>query len=439
MPAAEMHFELVEPEPARVVREPMPEPAPPRPSRRVAPERRVVSVRVEPRVSVKEPARPRVAEPTVGRTTLWRVAGLLVVLTLIFAVALRLPAYEGLAGGAFESGALADARNRAVATVRAAQTAIIDRWHVMANRGATASETASTPALAGVPASAAEPMANGRAPEPTADIIELQRKAAAGDSTAIAHLNELGDFYAALASSAQARGDHAEATRHLAMVALMRSTSKPVENAVAPPTEPASRPSQGRVSPVDALAQEAGQLQSQGAVFAPAQRNAVSVLVEALTRDPTHQGARRQLNLAIGSLNGRIGTFIANHQFRAAGSLLAQLADDGVPVLSNGNVRDKPAFLDAQPWRSLAVSSLLVEADALIQQGLIATVGNDNAISRLESATRIDPTNPLIEDMRAKCAGMLFLDAQRAAEQGVSAEARRLTNLANYVRDGFGA
>ena len=131
-----------------------------------------------------------------------------------------------------------------------------------------------TPALAGVPASASDPMANGRAPEPTADIIELQRKAAAGDSTAIAHLNELGDFYAALASSAQARGDHAAATRHLAMAALMRSTSKPVENAVAPSNRTCLAPEPGHVSPVDALAQEAGQLQSQGAVFAP--RNAMS-------------------------------------------------------------------------------------------------------------------------------------------------------------------
>jgi hypothetical protein len=61
-------------------------------------------------------------------------------------------------------------------------------------------------------------------------------------------------------------------------------------------------------------------------VFAPAQRNAIGVLVEALTLDPSHQEARRHLNLAIGSLNGRIGTLIANYQFKAAGSLLAQLA-----------------------------------------------------------------------------------------------------------------
>ena len=223
------------------------------------------------------------------------------------------------------------------------------------------------------------------------------------------------------------------------MAALKRPTPRPAESTAAAPAETTPRDqSQGRVSPADALAQEARRLQSQGSVFAPAQRNAIGVLVEALTLDPSHQEARRHLNLAIGSLNGRIGTLIANYQFKAAGSLLAQLADDGVPVLSNGNVRDRPSFLDAQPWRSLAVSSLLIEADALMQKGLIATAGNDNAISRLESATRIDPTNPLIEDMRAKCAGMLFLDAQRAAEQGVSAEARRLTNLANYVRDGFG-
>ncbi len=445
MPVAEIHFELVEPETPRVVPEPIPQPAPPpQVSRRpVVPERRVLSVGVEPRVSTGRPARPRADEPTTRRTSLWRVAGLLVALTLAWAVAMRPSAYDGLAGRAFEGWTFADARDRALATARAVQTAIVDRWRVaIASSTATASESASaaaTPALAGVPASASDPMANGKAPQPTADIIELQRNAAAGDATAIAHLNELGDFYAALASSAQARGDHAAATRHLGMAALMRSQPSQAEGTAAATTESAPRPSQDKVSPADALAQEARRLQSQGAVFAPAQRNVVSVLVEALRLDPTHQGARRHLDLVIGSLNGRIATLIANHQFNAAGSLLAQLADDGVPVLSNGNVRDRPPFLDAQAWRALAVSSLLVEADALIQQGLIATVGNDNAISRLESATRIDPTNPLIEDMRAKSAGMLFLDAQRAAEYGRREEARRLTNLANYVRDGFGA
>ncbi|HTL00112.1 MAG TPA: hypothetical protein VL379_18890, partial [Pseudomonadales bacterium] len=379
------------------------------------------------------------------RTVLWREAGLLLVLTLAWAVARRPPAYDGLVGRAFEGWPLADARDRAVATVRAVETAIIDRWHAtVANRTASTSESASvaaTPALAGVPASASDPMANGKAPPPTADIIELQRDAAAGDATAIAHLNELADFYAALASSAEARGDHAAATRHLAMAALMRSPPGRAEAAgtVAAPTEPAPRQSQDKVSPADDAVAQARRLQSQGAVFAPPQRNVVSVLVEALRLDPAHQEARRHLNLVIDSLNGRIGTLIANHQFRAAGSLLAQLADDGIPVLSNGNVRDRPPFLDARAWQSLAVSSLLVEADALIQQGLIATVGNDNAISRLESATRIDPGNPLIDDMRAKSAGMLFLDAQRAAEYGRREEARRLTNLANYVRDGFGA
>ncbi|HTK97388.1 MAG TPA: FHA domain-containing protein, partial [Pseudomonadales bacterium] len=148
LPAADIHFELVEPETPRAVPEPIPIPqqaVPPRVlPRAVAPERRVASARVEPRVSMGQAARARAAEPKARRTVLWRVAGLLLVLTLAWAVAMRPPAYDGLVGRAFEGWPLADARDRAVATVRAVETAIIDRWHAtVANRTASTSESAS--------------------------------------------------------------------------------------------------------------------------------------------------------------------------------------------------------------------------------------------------------------------------------------------------------
>ncbi len=51
---------------------------------------------------------------------------------------------------------------------------------------------------------------------------------------------------------------------------------------------------------------------------------------------------------------------------------------------------------------------------------------------------RLDPTNPLLDDMRAKSSGMLSLAADRASDAGLNDEARRLSNLADYVRDDFG-
>ncbi|HEY6598210.1 MAG TPA: hypothetical protein VIZ30_02815, partial [Pseudomonadales bacterium] len=131
-------------------------------------------------------------------------------------------------------------------------------------------------------------------------------------------------------------------------------------------------------------------------------------------------------------------TLIDEQRFRAAAALLAQLSRDGIRVLSNGNIRDRPAYLDARVWQSLAVSSLLVDADELIQQGLLATPDQENAIARLEVATRLDPTNHLIDDLRSKSSGMLSLAADRATDAGLSEEARRLSNLAAYVREDFG-
>lgn len=471
LPVAPLRFELVEPElvePERVEPEvvrvvpraspPVPRATPPvsraTPPRVppaaetpvVAADRRVVSPRVEARVSRKSSVRPRSKKRSTGRTVLWRVT-LLALMTLAWALAIRPPAYDAVLDQVFAGWTVAEVFDRAGAEVRSLQTAIADRFVEV--RAKLASKTAA-PASDSLVHAERTPVSasatNIGAAQATPDIAELQRSAASGDAAAIARLKELADFYSELASSAMERGDKAVAQRHLAMVVLMRSTLTDAEGKAAIQTQvvPSQKvpsksvPAQGVPSRADALVQEARELQSRGAVFAPPQRNVVRVLVEALTLDPGHQEARRHLNLVMGSLSGRITTLIANHQFRDAGSLLAQLADDGIPVLSNGNVRDRPAFLEPEHWQSLAILSLLVEADALIQRGLIATAGEENAISLLESATRLDRSNPLIQDMRAKSSGLLTLAARDAAERGMSEEAARLANLATYVRDGFG-
>lgn len=436
--AAPLRFELVEPEVVRTVPQPTPPRAPPVADSPVAAaERRVVSPRVEARVSPKSSSRPRSKKRSSRRTVLWWVT-LLVVMTLGWALAIRPPAYDAALDRVFAGWTIADVVDRAGAEIRSLQTEITERF--VEYRAKLASQAA-TPAVDTLAPDERTPVSASAvsidAAQPTPDIAELQRNAASGDAAAIARLRELADFYSALASSAMERGDRAVAQRHLAMVVLMRSTLTDTEGKAAVQTQVAPSVRTGP-SQVDALTQEARQLQSRGAVFSPPQGNVVRVLVEALTLDPGHQDARRHLNLVIGSLSGRITSLIANHQFRDAGSLLGQLADDGIPVLSNGNVRDRPSFLDAQQWQSLAIASLLVEADALIQRGLIATVGEENAISLLESATRLDRSNPLIEDMRAKSSGLLMLASREAAEQGRGEEAARLANLATYVRDGFG-
>ncbi len=270
----------------------------------------------------------------------------------------------------------------------------------------------------------------------TPDLLELQREAAAGDAAAIKRVEKLSAVYAELASSATARGDSATAQRHMAMAELLTPSHATAETAV---TVPSTVSVEHPAAPVEALVLEARQLQSRGAASGRDGRSVVSVLLEALRLEPGHAEARRDLNLAIDSLNGRLRTLIADHRFRAAGALLAQLSRDGIRVLSSGNIRDRPSFLDERVWRSLAVSSLLVDADELIQHGLLATPDQENAIARLELATRLDPTNPLLDDMRAKSSGMLSLAADRASDAGLSEEARRLSNLAAYVRDNFGA
>ncbi len=428
--------------------------------RRAAPvraERRATPAPLERRASIQVPARAGTASRRGKRTPRWRVPLLIAVLTLVWAVAMRPTEITDRVSGVLDGRSVAASFDRVVEAGRSMQSSAVD-WL----RSKTANRSSEAPDIASTRAAAATLAPSGTADGEslvTEDILELQRNAALGDAVAIARLKELGDFYAELAASAMSRGDTAAAQRQMAMVVLLRSAptngeassaevapapvlqqrpASPVERLAAPVERPVS-PVEQSVSRVDALVVEAQQLEARGAIVSPERRNAVSVLLEAMRLEPANEGAFRQLNAALGSLNARVDTLIANHQFAAAGTLLEQLARGGIPVLSNGNVRDRPSYVDAQSWRALAVSSLLVEADELIQQGLIATPGDDNAISRLESATRIDPASPQVEDMRLKSSGMLLLAAERADQQGWRDEARRLVNLAAYVRDGFGA
>ena len=383
------------------------------------------------RASVFEVPTPGVGLPAVKGQ--WGVPLLILLLTAAVAIAMWTPEHPVDVNRISDSRVVVDALDRARGTARSLQDVAV-AWLTSATAG-TPRDASDATAIPPEPPQvvAAETSTSAVIPP---DLLELQRKAAAGDAAAIKHVEKLSAIYAELASSATARGDSATARRHTAMAELLAPTQATVETAVtAPPAVSVEHPA----SPADALVFEARQLQSRGAASARDGRSVVSVLLEALRLEPGHAEAQRDLNLAIDSLNDRLRTLIANHRFRAAGALLAQLSRDGIRVLSNGNVRDRPSFLDARVWRSLAVWSLLVEADELIQQGLLATPDQENAIARLEVATRLDPTNPLVDDMRAKSAGMLSMAADRASDAGLSEEARRLSNLAAYVGDNFGA
>ncbi len=439
----------------------------PRPKPRVPPpslaresvrveERRATAMRVERRTSMRAPARGRSVPRSGRQAPRWRAPMLIVVLTLAWAVAMKPAESRDRLTEILDGRSWAAAFDQAIVAGRSMQRTAVDWLRIQAaNKPHEVAEVASSPSAG---ATVAPDGAVADQPLVTQDILELRRKAAAGEAAARAHLKELRDFYAQLAASAASRGDTAAAQRQLAMVQLLQvspgeadsagwmASAKTSQQGPASPVEPPVSPqpvSQPRVEPSvsadGALLVEAQQLIARGAIVSPERRNAISVLLEAMRLEPANEGARRQLNGAIGSLNAQVDTLIANHQFAAARTILELLTRSGMPVLSNGNVRDRPSYLDAPSWRALAVSSLLVEADALIQRGLIAAPGGENAISLLVSAMRIDPANPHVQDMRVNSSRMLLLAAEQADEQGRSDEARRLANLAVYVRDGFGA
>jgi hypothetical protein len=263
----------------------------------------------------------------------------------------------------------------------------------------------------------------------TEGILALKAQAARGDASAKTRLAELGDFYDQLASSALERGDAATAQRQRALVALIRSNS---ERGVAQLPDTAEASGQAQL----VTRREPQQHVSQPTV-AGREAPTVAELVKRLSADSTDAAARTSLARAIDSLNVQLRDLISEHRFGQAKASLLRLESDGLPVLSHGNVRPRPQFVDEGSWHALAVSSLLVDADSLIQAGHLATLGTENAISRLEWATRLNPNDPLVDDMRLKTSGMLSLRAQEAARQGMTAEADRLSNLATYVRDGF--
>ncbi|HEY6597684.1 MAG TPA: FHA domain-containing protein, partial [Pseudomonadales bacterium] len=231
------------------------------------------------------------AEPAFERKTRnasFGVPLLILSLTAAMAVAMwtpKLPIVERIA----DSRSVVDAWERTRATARSFEAAAVAWFKRETADMPRAPDATVVPQVADVEASTSTVI-----PFVASDLLDLQRKASSGDAAAIKRVEKLRAMYAELATSATVRGDSATAQRFTAMGELIGPTPATAETAViASSAVPVEQPA----SPADALVIEARQLQSRGAASVQDGRSAVRILLEALTLQPGHAEARRDLNV----------------------------------------------------------------------------------------------------------------------------------------------
>jgi hypothetical protein len=213
------------------------------------------------------------------------------------------------------------------------------------------------------------------------------------------------------------------------------STTAPVTSSGAPPQAPATTPvppQAAATTPVTApaspqstiaqpptaqtanagdarsvLLERADAMNAKGMLVTPARSNAAALYVSALTVDPTDAATRAKLDAIVTSTAQSASDSIARIKFDRARDLMDALAT-AIPERARQYVSPEAA----NRWR---VVDLLLSADAKLQ-----TYSINNAVALLKEAQRIDPRNPIADEMLAKAYGL----KQQRERDAADADAR---------------
>ncbi len=145
---------------------------------------------------------------------------------------------------------------------------------------------------------------------------------------------------------------------------------------------------------VPALMSRADALYAKGTIVGAAQ-----TYLQALSIEPDDAVARARLGDAVSRVAATASNMILTQRFEGARNLLRRLSET-IPEASRKLV-DQNAL---DQWR---VVELLLDADARMQKYQILEPEHDNAVELLHEALRLDPKNPIADEMLSKAFGLL--------------------------------
>jgi hypothetical protein len=147
-----------------------------------------------------------------------------------------------------------------------------------------------------------------------------------------------------------------------------------------------------------------------GALIAPAGANAIARFVDAsaVASDPrVRDMARAKLSDAVIEVADGASGMITRQKFDGARQQLRRLSA-AVPGTARASISPRAA----NRWR---VVELLLSADDLMQRYQIVEPQEDNAVATLREVLRIDPKNPIADEMLTKAYGLLTEVQRRAS------------------------
>ncbi|OSM04322.1 SUMF1/EgtB/PvdO family nonheme iron enzyme [Magnetofaba australis] len=201
-------------------------------------------------------------------------------------------------------------------------------------------------------------------------------------------------------------GDAQSAIRHVLNAQAALPTSDTVANTRdlvdARYPDQLARAKQARI---DDLLQQAQANQANNRLTRPMERNALYRYRQVLAIDPTNIAARQGLGQIIAQLNALAGRPGVGPREARALRQSARFISAAYPGLEEAAkqryappaapTNDAPRMADAaQAEAADPVTTLLEQAESMLQQDYLTQPANDNAVSRYEEALRLDPGNP---------------------------------------------
>ena len=154
--------------------------------------------------------------------------------------------------------------------------------------------------------------------------------------------------------------------------------------------------------------ERADALSAKGSWLTPARNNAAALYVDALTAAPSDAATRAKLDAIVMRTAQAASDMIVHLKFERARGVMAQLSA-AIPPSARHFVSQQAS----DRWR---VVELLLRADAKMQTYSITEPRGDNAVSLLQEVQRVDPHNPIADDMLAKAYGLKKMSEQSASD-----------------------
>jgi len=250
-----------------------------------------------------------------------------------------------------------------------------------------------------------------------------------GNVEALGKLDEIAGFYVSLAQQFALDGDVARSVENLERAVDANDEFQGLEAARATLSD-----AEALQAEIDDMLGQAADLRQAGALIHPPGSNAAQIYSGVLAIRPDDPVARQGMAGIVAEVFAAFEDMLSRGSLEEAEQWLEHAAESGI---GDEPVDELSARYDAELARIRNVNRLVQEAELFYEQGYITgPVPEDNAVTRLSEALRLDPDNADANRLMSMAGARLARVATEAYNAGMTEEGMHYMDLALTVAPG---